>query len=63
MAPPLSSSAQPALAFTLMELLVVMGIIALLAVVSLPAIRGISKSNAMAAASDRLCLVRLRGGG
>jgi type II secretory pathway pseudopilin PulG len=37
-----------------MELLVVMGIIALLAVVSLPAIRGISKSNAMAAANRQL---------
>jgi type II secretory pathway pseudopilin PulG len=37
-----------------MELLVVMGIIALLAVVSLPALRGISKSNAMAAANRQL---------
>src|SRR5258708_27065347 len=53
-AAPLSSSARPAVAFTLMELLVVMGIIALLAVVSLPALRGISKSNAMAAANRQL---------
>src|SRR6266568_571339 len=52
--PPLSSSARPAAAFTLIELLVVMGIIGLLAVVSLPAIRGISKSNAMAAANRQL---------
>jgi len=37
-----------------MELLVVMGIIGLLAVISLPAIRGISKSNAMAAANRQL---------
>ena|SRR3989442_3656753 len=51
---PLWKETQPALAFTLMELLVVMGIIALLAVVSLPAIRGISKSNAMAAANRQL---------
>src|SRR6266568_4208697 len=52
--PPLSSSARPAAAFTLIELLVVMGIIGLLAVISLPAIRGISKSNAMAAANRQL---------
>src|SRR5260370_11204134 len=51
---PLWRDTRPAVAFTLMELLVVMGIIALLAVVSLPALRGISKSNAMAAANRQL---------
>src|SRR5216683_3317131 len=51
---PFWRDARPTAAFTLMELLVVMGIIALLAVVSLPAIRGISKSNAMAAANRQL---------
>ncbi len=49
-----SPRSRPGAAFTLMELLVVMGIIGLLAVVSLPAVRGISKSNAMAAANRQL---------
>src|SRR5579862_6929217 len=41
-------------AFTLLELLVVIAIMALLAAIGLPAIRGMTKSNAIAAADRQL---------
>ena len=51
-------------AFTLVELLVVMAIIAILASVGLPALRGIGKGNRMSGAvrqvMDDLALARLR---
>ncbi|MDB6109483.1 MAG: hypothetical protein JWR69_1233 [Pedosphaera sp.] len=43
-----------ATAFTLLELLVVLAIMGLLAAIGLPAIRGMSKSNAMAAADRQM---------
>lgn len=41
-------------AFTLLEMLIVLGIIGALAAISLPAIKGITKSNVMAAANRQL---------
>lgn len=43
-----------ALAFTILELLIVIGIIGILAAIALPSMRGLTKSNVMTAASRQL---------